>query len=118
MPCSIKPFIAKVREYEQAGIVFKEAVKKAVFYCRDHDIMKEFLEKNASEIMNMLITEWNWDDAREVWQEEAREEGLNDGLRIAREEKLEIARKLKGMGIPIAQISKGTGFSIEEIEKM
>ena len=23
----------------------------------------------------MLLTEWNWDDAKEVWQEEAREEG-------------------------------------------
>jgi len=22
----------------------------------------------------MLFTEWNWDDAKEVWQEEAREE--------------------------------------------
>jgi DNA-binding transcriptional MerR regulator len=22
----------------------------------------------------MLMTEWNWDDAKEVWQEEAREE--------------------------------------------
>ena len=24
----------------------------------------------------MLLTEWNWDDAKEVWQEEAREEGI------------------------------------------
>jgi flagellar biosynthesis/type III secretory pathway protein FliH len=30
--------------------------------------------------MNMLLDEWNWDDAKEVWQEEAREEGLLLGM--------------------------------------
>jgi flagellar biosynthesis/type III secretory pathway protein FliH len=28
----------------------------------------------------MLYTEWNWDDAKAVWQEEAREEGWEGGL--------------------------------------
>ena len=28
--------------------------------------------------MNMLITEWNWDDAKEVWKEEGREEGREE----------------------------------------
>ncbi len=27
----------------------------------------------------MLLTEWNWDDAKEVWQEEAKEEGRREG---------------------------------------
>ncbi len=27
----------------------------------------------------MLLTEWNWDDAKEVWQEEAKEEGRKEG---------------------------------------
>jgi SOS response regulatory protein OraA/RecX len=27
----------------------------------------------------MLLTEWNWDDAKAVWQEEAREEALEEG---------------------------------------
>jgi len=67
-------FIAKVREYQKDGLEQDEALKKAVQYCRKHDIMKEFLEKHAKEIMNMLTTEWNWDTAKEVWQEETREE--------------------------------------------
>jgi hypothetical protein len=33
------------------------------------------LEKNASEVLNMLLTEWNWDDALDVRFEEGREEG-------------------------------------------
>lgn len=32
--------------------------------------------------------------------------------------KIEVAHELKKMGIPLADIAKGTGFSIEEIEKL
>jgi hypothetical protein len=34
---------------------------KPEIYCCNHDILKEFLEKNASEVLSMLITEWNWE---------------------------------------------------------
>lgn len=33
--------------------------------------LKEFLEENGSEVMNMIFTEFNLEDAKEVWQEEA-----------------------------------------------
>jgi len=55
--------VAKVREFEDQGMERTEAVKQAVKYCRDHDILKEFMEANSSEVFNMLLTEWNWDDA-------------------------------------------------------
>jgi len=42
--------------------------------CIERDILVYFLEVHASEVLNMLTTEWNWDDAKEVWQEEAMEE--------------------------------------------
>ena len=65
--------------------------------------------------MNMLITEWNWDDAREVWQEEAREEGLMKGRQ---EEKLEVARKMKNAGRSIKEIEEFTGLPSETIEQI
>lgn len=34
------------------------------------------------------------------------------------EEKRNIAREFKKLGVPIADIAKGTGLSIEEIEKL
>jgi hypothetical protein len=72
-------FVAKVREFEKAGLKRGEAIKKAVIYCRSHDILKEFLENNAKEVMNMLLTEWNWDDALDVRFEEGRKEGRKVG---------------------------------------
>jgi predicted transposase/invertase (TIGR01784 family) len=107
-----RAFIAKAREFEQGGENRGESVKKAVIYCRSHDILKEFLESNATEVMNMLMTEWNWDDAIAV----AREEGLEDGREEGAEEtKVEIARNAFGLGIPAETVQKMTGLDMEVI---
>ena len=103
--------IIKVREYETGGSPRDEAVKKAVIFCRNHDIIKEFLEENTSEVINMLLTEWNWDDAKEVWHEEGREEG-------EQKKALEIARKMKEMGDTPERIHVITGLSPACIEHL
>ncbi|MDR1955476.1 MAG: Rpn family recombination-promoting nuclease/putative transposase, partial [Treponema sp.] len=50
-------FIAKIREYGQS-MSLEEAMKAAVGYCIRHDILRAFLEENASEVTNMLLNEW------------------------------------------------------------
>jgi hypothetical protein len=35
------------------------AMKMAIDYCINHDILKEFLETHSSEVINMLLTEWH-----------------------------------------------------------
>ena len=107
-------FIAREREYEKKGYHREEAVKKAIHYCRNHDILKEFLERNASEVMNMLTTEWNWDDAKEVWQEEAREEGLHQGLLQGLQQGEEKGR-VEGHEEILALFEQG--LSLEEIKQ-
>ena len=112
-------FIAKVREYESKGNSLQEAVKKAVVYCRDHAILKELLEEHASEVLNMLTTEWNLDDAKKVWFEDGFEEGMEEGMEKGREERdYEIARNLKTRGHPVAEIAEITGLSLEKIERL
>ncbi|MFP3089594.1 Rpn family recombination-promoting nuclease/putative transposase [Treponema sp. TIM-1] len=78
-------FIATVREYEEAGKSREEAIKQAVKECIKQNILKEFLEIHSTEVMNMLFTEWNWDDALAI----QREEGMEEGLAKGREEGLE-----------------------------
>ena len=49
----------------------------------------------------------------------ARDEGRAEGRAEGRsEEKLEIAKKMKTMGLPSESIAQATGLSIEEIEKL
>ncbi len=47
------------------------------------------------------------------------EKGLKTGIEKGkREEAIAIALEFKKMGLPIGDIAKGTGLSIEEIEKL
>jgi len=112
-------FVAKVREYEKAGDTKEEAMKKAVRYCREHDILKEFLAQNATEVMNMLMTEWNIEDAKKVWFEEGweggREEGREEGWEKSRET---IARNALAKGASIEYIHDITGLDIETIKQL
>jgi len=112
-------FIGKVREYEREGHSLEEAIRKAATYCRDHDILKEFLEKNASEVINMLLTEWNWDDAKQVWYEEGMEDGLEKGREEGKEEgKEEIARNALAEGASIEFVRKITGLDMETLKTL
>jgi hypothetical protein len=73
-------FIATVREYEEQGKSREEAIKLGIKDSIKQNILKEFLETHSREVMNMLLTEWNWDDALAIQREEGLEEGLEKGL--------------------------------------
>jgi predicted transposase/invertase (TIGR01784 family) len=73
--------------------------------------------------INMLNTKWNWDDAKRIWQEEAREEGYEEGLKEAREEgrkevSLETAKKALSKGLPLEIIQELTGLDAETISSL
>ncbi|MDR0598009.1 MAG: hypothetical protein LBG14_05830 [Treponema sp.] len=74
-------FIGKAREYEKELGSRDEGVRAAVKYCISRGILKEFLELHSSEVVNMLFTEWNWDDALAVRFEEGREESLGETIK-------------------------------------
>ena len=95
-------FISVVRAYLEKGLELNEAIVHAVKICIDKNVMKEFLEKNSSEVINMLFTEFDMDTAIEIWK---------------KEEKIEIAKNLLDV-LDIETISKKTGLSVEEIKKL
>ena len=71
-------FMGKIRENVGGGMVLAEAIAEAVKYCTQRNMIKPFLEKHASEVDNMLSTEFVLADAIEVWKEEGREEGREE----------------------------------------
>jgi predicted transposase/invertase (TIGR01784 family) len=96
-------------------------MKATVQYCLKNDILKEFLEAHAREVIGMNIFEWNLEDAvvverkegREGGREEGRVEGRVEGREVAL---LETARKLKSMGLSAEQIAVATGLSQDMLE--
>jgi hypothetical protein len=71
-------FVAQVRENEKT-MPLEKAVTEAIRYCIRNEILVAFLKEHSSEVTNMLLEEWDWDEAKEVW----REEGMEEGLKLA-----------------------------------
>jgi len=104
-------FISKARVFMKELGDREEAIKEAVKYCQKHGILKEFMEQHGTEVLGMLYTEFNLDDAIAV----AREEGKEDGLEQGRKEKLQIARNLLVKGSTPEFVSDITGLDLETI---
>ncbi|MDR3160626.1 MAG: hypothetical protein LBU28_03325, partial [Spirochaetaceae bacterium] len=107
-------FIARVREYEGQGSSREEVMKEAVQACIKEDILKGFLETHSREVMNMLLTEWNWDDALAVREEEGREEGWEKGREAGREEAI---KNLLQFGMSPEQISRALRLPMDTISR-
>lgn len=82
-------FIGKIKENLADGLSLEESIKQAIEYGVEHDIMREFLEANGTEVCNMLLSGWNMDEALAVSKEEGFEDGLEFGVAYGEKKKQE-----------------------------
>jgi predicted transposase/invertase (TIGR01784 family) len=99
-------FVNKIREYNQK-LSLEESVKFAVKYCRENNILKEFLDKYGKEVIKMILEDVTVEDEIEARYEE----GVEDGIE-------KTARNALAEGASIEFVQKITGLSREEIEKL
>jgi len=107
-------FISKTNTFLYESGDREEAVKKAIQYCEKHGILKEFLEIHGSEVLNMLLTEWNLEEAKQVWYE--------DGITIGEargEAKGEARGRIEGRTEGYEEVLDllSQGFSSDEIKR-
>ncbi len=104
-------FINEVEKNRKEKTELNKAIKLAIDYCIKHDILRDFLEKNGSEVLNMLTFEYNEAEARQVEREEGfiegREEGKKEGIEKG---KIEVAKNSLKIGLSIDQIALITGL--------
>ena len=91
-------FIAKIYAYLEEFENLEDAVKEAVKYCEKYGILIEFLEIYGSEVLNMILTEWNTEDAIAF----AREEGIDIGI----EKRNQYVLELLDQGLTIEEIKE------------
>ena len=117
-------FTASVRRYLETGWELAEAIGQAVKDCVEKGILAEFLQANASEVINMLTAEFKMEEAVKVWKEEGIEEGIERGIEKGRAEGIErgiekgiekVARNLIASGVSTDIIVKSTGLPLEKI---
>jgi len=111
-------FIGKINEYNEK-LTLEESVKDAVKYCIEHDILKEFLKKHSSEVINMLYEDLTFEEIIDIRVQEeldiAREKSREEAWVESKET---IARNLLAEGMTLEFVQKTTGLPLEEIEKL
>jgi hypothetical protein len=65
--------VDKIREYEKNNNTLEKALGSAIKYCIENNILKDFLRKNSSEVINMLYAEYDKEEEIAVVREEASE---------------------------------------------
>ena len=89
----------------------QEYFRKAIDECIKRGILKEYLERKGSEVLNMLIAEYDYDLDIEVQREEAYEDGMKEKL-------VELIRKKVKKGKNILEIAQELEETPEEVEKI
>ena len=119
--CSIlreySEFVEILRKHQQTGS--SDAYKNAVEECMKAGILTEYLKKKGSEVVNMLIAEYDYDLDVEVQREEAYAAGRQEGQQEGQQEKLKelVKRKLeKGKSIDV--IAEELEETTEEIARI
>ena len=88
-------FMEIVQNYQISGE--EEPYKKAIKECIEKGILADYLMRKGSEVVNMLLDEYDYETDIEVQREEAREEGRKlgreEGRMQGREEGREEERK-------------------------
>ena len=107
-------FVDEIRRQRQKG----NGLKEAVLSCLDAGILQEYLSRKSSEVVNMLMAEYDYETDIRVQREESREEGRELGreeLRSVLKKVREFMRKEPGAGKK--EIALACGCTEEEAEK-
>jgi hypothetical protein len=103
-------FVERIRENGKT-MAKEESVKAAIKQCIERNILRTFLETNSSEVMNMLITEWDLDEAIAVNREEAWAEGREEGYEEGRGQGEKRILELWKSGKSLEEVIKTFGSS-------
>lgn len=106
-------FINTVRKYLKE----EDAIKKAIRECIQRGILAEYLKRKGSEVENMLIAEYSYEEDIQVKQQEAEQQGRQKG----RQEGLILSGRIfqaakRSPGLTSEQIAAEVGCGAEEVE--
>ena len=89
-------FVKKAEKLKRTqGYTFTKALKEAVEWCREENILAGFIEERSGEIMSLMLEEWNIEDAIKYNREEGRQEGMVYAYYEMNMNTKEIAKKMQ-----------------------
>ena len=85
---------------------------KAISKALKLGFLSDYLARKATEVENMLMTEYDYDTDIAVQREEAFNEGISQG---AEQKAIETARNLLIEELSVEQVARCTGLSVEKV---
>jgi len=112
-------FVSKVRNHLSEGETLAEAVHNTAKECIKEGILTEFLKEHWNEVEEMFSLMYDEEEAIRV----AKEESLEDGILIGREEgreeeKLNIAANLLRIGMSVEQIAIVSNLTVKQVKEL
>ena len=106
-------FVNLVRYSISTGVEdpFKAAIEAAI---KTH-VLSDYLERKATEVRNMILTEYDYDTDIAVQREEAYEEGISKG---AEQTRIETAKKMLCDRLSVESVAKYTGLPLETVDQL
>ena len=93
--------------YRKQGFSIKEATRLAINYCRENNIMSDYLSNNESEVIDMFGFEWNEKEEREALLEAGKTKGKLEILKnIMAKNNWPAEKALEFMGIAKSQYNQ------------
>ena len=124
-------FVARVRGYLDRKYVLDDAVNMAVDECIEEGILADILSKNRSEVINMILTDYDeelhletvrregYEDGFEAGLENGFEAGLENGFeKGSRQHLMKLIRKKLSKGYTVSQIADILEEEPEVIEQL
>jgi predicted transposase/invertase (TIGR01784 family) len=94
---------------EEEGIMWAQEAVNGI----DRDYLESIRE------MSEIKAQWDLELELDTAKKEGRKKGMEEGKAEGQTEKaLEVAQKMKTMGLPIAQVAEATGLSLETVENL
>jgi sulfur carrier protein ThiS len=103
-------FVYLVGDGIKRGLSLDYSIREAIKACIAQNKLREYLEENGSEVINLMMGEWNMDEALRIREEEGREEG-----RV--EEKQSVARYLATVDFPLEKIAEAVKVNVSVIKQ-
>ena len=106
-------FVDTVRRFQASGS--PDSFKLAIEECIQSGILSDYLTKKGSEVINMLIAQYDYDTDIRVQRQEAFEDGFSDGKKA---KLTELVRKKLAKGENPIEIANALEESVENIEEL
>ena len=102
-------FISTVRKYSDE----EGAIKKAIKECIEKGILADYLKRKGSEVENMLIAEYSYEEDMQVKLQEGIWQGRREGITLS----ADIFQMVKkNPDLTNVQIAESLGCSVEDVE--